>query len=347
MDEAKAAARDAALRRQGALEGAAAAGLQKTARLAQFIAGSQFAAINLLDGQYQHAVVTAGSLPPARTPVEESMCIQVVEAERTLYWPDATEAEQFVGNPHTHGPQPIRFYAAAPLRGEAGVTIGTLCVYDFDRIELDDERLRLLEDLADHVREHLELHSRVRQLGHSATHDPLTGLPNRALLSDRLAHAMTRRGRHAGEPALAVLDLDGFKAVNDRLGHQAGDEVLVQVAQRLLAAVRAEDTVARFGGDEFVVLYEQLPPERIAAVLCALQQRLSSALDEPLIVGGQALSVAASIGFVRSTAGELGYELLGRADSMMYEQKASKAAPASSVPLVRVRRVPDQGRREA
>jgi diguanylate cyclase (GGDEF)-like protein len=252
------------------------------------------------------------------------MCIQVVEAERSLYLPDATEAAQFAGNPHTSGPQPVRFYSATPLRTQAGVTIGTLCVYDFDRVELDDERLRLLNDLADHVREHLELHSQVRQLGHSATHDQLTGLANRALLSDRLAHAMTRRERRAGEPALAVLDLDGFKGVNDRLGHQAGDQVLIQVAQRLLAAARAEDTVARLGGDEFVVLYEQLPREGVDAVLRTLHQRLSSALDEPLIIGGAALSVAASIGFVRSAPGEFGYELMGRADLMMYEQKATR-----------------------
>lgn len=254
------------------------------------------------------------------------MCIQVVEAERSLYLPDATEAAEYVGNPYTSGPQPIRFYSAVPLRTEAGVTVGTLCVYDYDRLELDDERLALLEDLADHVREHLELHSQIRRLGHSATHDVLTGLPNRALLSDRLAHAMTRRTRHPGEPALALIDLDGFKGINDQLGHQAGDEVLVQVAARLLAAVREEDTVARFGGDEFVVLYEQLPEDGIDEVLCALHQRLSRALDAPLIVRGDAVSVAASIGFARSNPGELGYELLGRADLMMYEQKVKQKA---------------------
>lgn len=324
MDQYKAAARDAALRNQGVLDSAATAGLEKTARLARFIAGSRFAAIHLLDGQLQHRVAEAGGVPLGRTPVQDSMCIQVVEAERNIYLPDATQVPQYADNPYVNRPNPVRFYAATPFRSEAGVTIGTVCVFDYNRIDIDEERLRLLEDLAEHVREHLDLHSRVRQLGHSATHDPLTGLPNRALLSDRLAHAMTRRGRHAGEPALAVLDLDGFKAVNDRLGHQAGDEVLVQVAKRLQAAVRDEDTLARLGGDEFVVLYEQLPEAGLDELMNKLCWRLSSALNEPLNIAGEQLQVAASVGFVVCQEGELGYELLGRADQVMYQQKASR-----------------------
>lgn len=330
VDEGKARARTAALEAHGLLDSAAAAGLDKSARLARFVAGSRFAAIHLLDGQDQHRIAAAGDVSMTRTPVEASMCLQVVESERSLYLPDATEAPQFEGNPFTTGPQPVRFYSSIPLRVQAGVTIGTLCVYDVDRLELDDERLVLLQDIAEQVRDHLDLYHRVKQLGHAATHDPLTGLPNRAVLSNRLAHAMTRRARRAGEPALAVLDLDGFKAINDELGHQAGDDVLVQVAQRLRAAVREEDLVARFGGDEFVVLYEELPSEGQDEVLLSLQERLSSALAEPLVISGRSVAVAASIGFVRATPGELGYELLGRADVMMYADKAQSAGlPAS------------------
>jgi diguanylate cyclase (GGDEF)-like protein len=254
------------------------------------------------------------------------MCLPVVESERPVYVPDATQAKLFAQNANTTGPTPVRLFSATPFRDDQGVTIGTLCVFDYDSVELSEEQLDLLEDLAEHVREHLELHGRVRQLGHAATHDPLTGLANRALLSQMLARAMTRRRRRPGEPALALIDLDGFKAVNDSLGHQAGDDILVQLGRRLLALAREEDTVARVGGDEFVVLYEQLPDEGADAVVAGLQRRLTDALADPYLVNGNSLTVNASIGFVRSRADELGYELLGRADLAMYEKKRSASA---------------------
>lgn len=321
MDQVKSRAREEALSLSGALDGAASLGLEKLARLASFVAGSRYAAIHLLGGTFQDRVAEAGGLPLGRTPVTDSMCLPVVESERPLYLPDATESDLFTQNPNTRGPTPVRLFAASPLRDAQGVTIGTLCVFDHDRLELSKEQLGLLGDLAEHVREHLELHSRVRQLGHAASHDPLTGLANRTLLSERLARAMTRRGRHPGEPALALIDLDGFKAVNDALGHQAGDDILVQLGQRLVAAARGEDTVARLGGDEFVVLYDQFPHDGAEAVMTGLKDRLISALADPYLVNGDSLAVSASVGFVQSRAEELGYELLGRADLAMYGQK--------------------------
>jgi diguanylate cyclase (GGDEF)-like protein len=326
MDESRAAARREALDRYGLLDNTASMGLERAARLAQFVAGSAFAAVHILDDRAQHRVASAGGARLGPTHVKESMCIRVVESGARLYTPDATQDERFDGNPFTSGPEPVRFYSSTPLRVGTGAVIGTLCVFGHERLELEEHRLALLDDVAAQVAEHLELHRASRDLAHAATHDPLTGLPNRTLLSDRLAHAMTRRRRRPGEPAVALIDLDGFKDVNDRLGHQAGDEVLVQTAHRLLSTVRAEDTVARLGGDEFVVLYEDVPDEAAGHVLAALEQRLTQAFARPFSVRGHPVDVKASVGLVAAAPEELGYELLGRADELMYRQKSHDRA---------------------
>ncbi len=326
MDEIRAAERREALGRYAVLDSAAAIGLDRAARLARFISRSRFAAVHILDDRFQHRVASAGGAPLGAGPVQDSMCIRVVEAGIRIYTPDATLDGRFQDNPFTTGPEPVRFYSSAPLRVDTGAVVGTLCVFDIEPLELDEEQLALLEDVAAQVAQHLELHRSSRELAHAATHDPLTELPNRTLLSDRLARAMSRRRRRPGEPALALIDLDGFKDVNDRLGHQAGDEVLVQTAQRLRSSARDEDTVARLGGDEFVVLYEQLPDEAVDQVVAALHERLEQVFARPFSVQGELVDIKASVGLVAAAPDELGYELLGRADELMYRRKTQQQA---------------------
>ncbi|MFC8716261.1 putative bifunctional diguanylate cyclase/phosphodiesterase [Kitasatospora sp. NPDC057198] len=131
------------------------------------------------------------------------------------------------------------------------------------------------------------------QLQHNAFHDPLTDLPNRALFAHRVRAALSAQGPAGTAVAVLFLDLDGFKAVNDTAGHQVGDELLVQAARRLQAAVRSEDTVARFGGDEFAVLVRgRLGHPQVRD----LAERIRGALSEPYWIGGAELGVAASIG---------------------------------------------------
>jgi diguanylate cyclase (GGDEF)-like protein/PAS domain S-box-containing protein len=157
------------------------------------------------------------------------------------------------------------------------------------------------------------------QLAYRATHDELTGLPNRQLLEDRLQQAILAAGRHGREAAVVFVDLDDFKLVNDSLGHGAGDIALKTVAGRLLGAVRGTDTVGRFGGDEFViVLTEQTDDAGMEQAL----DRIKTALVQPIELAGKPHVLTPSIGYCRyPQAGQDAETLLKHADLAMYEAK--------------------------
>jgi diguanylate cyclase (GGDEF)-like protein len=164
-----------------------------------------------------------------------------------------------------------------------------------------------------------------QQLTHQAMHDALTGLPNRTLFLDRLAHALRRR-RRGGTGALAVLfyDVDRFKVVNDSLGHAVGDRLLVDVAARVDAALRPADTVARFGGDEFTVLCEDIAGELEAV---AIAQRLVDLFDEPFDIDGREVFLSTSVGIALANGRTTGRstdrpdDLIRDADAAMYRAK--------------------------
>jgi len=156
------------------------------------------------------------------------------------------------------------------------------------------------------------------ELTHRATHDGLTGLPNRMLLEDRLQQACARLRRETDAVAVLFIDLNGFKSVNDRYGHTVGDQVLVEVATRLRLSVRQVDTVARLGGDEFVIFCEGLPEGEVDVVV----GRLHDAMAEPFAVGQHTVAVGASIGVEITRDQTVTFdELLARADQAMYRQK--------------------------
>ena len=159
-----------------------------------------------------------------------------------------------------------------------------------------------------------------RELEHRAFHDSLTGLPNRDLLADRLGHALGRTERRGSKVAVLFLDLDNFKYVNDSLGHDAGDELLVVAASRIRSVLRPEDTVSRLGGDEFVVLLEDVTGEEEAAEVA---ERVIRALKPPIPLGDEEVFVTASIGLALGTAGSgrTREALLGDADAAMYRAK--------------------------
>jgi diguanylate cyclase (GGDEF)-like protein len=168
-----------------------------------------------------------------------------------------------------------------------------------------------------------ELHTSAERDRHQATHDALTGLPNRELLRDRLGQALSAATRTDGEVALLLIDLDRFKEINETLGHSYGDKLLCQVGPRLRSILRDGDTVARLGGDEFAVL---LPSVDGVAEAQAVAERLREALHRPFDVEGVSLDVEASVGIVLSPwHGTDTEELLRNADIAMYAAKELKA----------------------
>lgn len=163
------------------------------------------------------------------------------------------------------------------------------------------------------------------QLSHQALHDALTGLGNRRLFEDRLDHAVARARRSSRRTALLYLDLDRFKAVNDALGHDVGDQVLVSVARRVLPLLRSSDTFARMGGDEFVLLLEDLSEPQEAT---RVAQRIHDALSQPVDTTSGPVAVSASIGIAHITGHETPGSLIGMADAAMYQAKAAGRARA-------------------
>ncbi|MGY1807704.1 putative bifunctional diguanylate cyclase/phosphodiesterase [Blastococcus sp. SYSU D00669] len=185
-------------------------------------------------------------------------------------------------------------------------------------------------------------------VAHLAFHDPLTGLANRALLARRLERALGP-GRRPGSVGLALVDLDGFKGVNDTLGHPAGDELLREIAARLTSAVRAGDLVARLGGDEFAVVVDGGDG---AADIEATAARVLELLTRPLVVAGQRVQVSGSIGVALAAPGATSDSLIGDADIAMYVAKAAGRSRVTTFdPAMRAaaqeRRLLEQGLRGA
>jgi diguanylate cyclase (GGDEF)-like protein/PAS domain S-box-containing protein len=156
-----------------------------------------------------------------------------------------------------------------------------------------------------------------QELAHQALHDSLTGLPNRSLLIDRLLHGLAGSRRRGLQLGVIFLDVDHFKAVNDSLGHGSGDDLLREAASRIAAAIRSDDTVARFGGDEFVIVCDDIS----AIETEEIAERVLETLSRPCLIGGQEMTVTASLGIALSDDHATPESLLRDSDAAMYRAK--------------------------
>ncbi|MEJ6004666.1 diguanylate cyclase [Paucibacter sp. AS339] len=214
--------------------------------------------------------------------------------------------------------RPINAVSDAAQRFAQGLPVGPLPLSRKDEI---GSLARSFAQMQEQINQQLaDLKGKQQALEHLAQHDMLTGLPNRRLLEDRLDAACAHARRHGGGVCVLFIDLDRFKQLNDRFGHDAGDAVLKIVAERLLGMMREVDTVARLGGDEFVVL---LDAQTSMAHVASIADKLLNGLTAPIAYDGHQLQLGASIGIGRFPQdGQTRAEIMAKADKAMYEAKA-------------------------
>jgi diguanylate cyclase (GGDEF)-like protein/PAS domain S-box-containing protein len=207
--------------------------------------------------------------------------------------------------------------ASVLIEGPAGA-FGILGVQSLQAREYVSGDIDFLQSVANVLADALERQATEDRIRHRALHDALTGLPNRVLFLDRVEQALARLRRRNSAAAILFLDLDHFKLINDSLGHQVGDDLLAAAAPRLKQAVRASDTVARFGGDEFGILLDDIKDEREAAETA---ERIASVFTRPFVLAGSEHFVTTSIGIAMARGGELAEEVIRDADAAMYRAK--------------------------
>ncbi|OIR09478.1 response regulator PleD [mine drainage metagenome] len=247
----------------------------------------------------------------------------IMQPGEPLIVEDLQQDPRFKGNPLVTQAPHLRFYAGAPLIDRNGFALGTIAVVDIEPRKFGDSQVQLLRDLSVLVITALESRHRAKLLSQLAMTDHLTGLPNRAqferTLNSEIAHA-----RRMSEPfTVLFMDLDGFKVINDTFGHHAGDEVLCEVARRIEKLVRAEDLLARFGGDEFGIFMRQSDDNTSQS----LANRIVDALLTPIALStGQKVTIGISIG-IASYAGDIDTveTLLDLADQALYKTKRNSS----------------------
>jgi diguanylate cyclase (GGDEF)-like protein/PAS domain S-box-containing protein len=262
-------------------------------------------------------VAATGDRKVAPLPVGQGLVRRTFAAGKPVWITDIARDEAFKRR---------EFAEKADLHGAFGFplaggneVLGVMEFYHRDAREPDEMLIQIAHSIGSQIGQYMVRMQAEEAVKFVATHDALTGLPNRIMFNQRLEHAIAQARRYARRLAVLFIDLDRFKIINDTLGHESGDVLLREVAQRLTENLRAADTVARLGGDEFVVLVEQAGD---AHDLAGVAQKLISALTAGFPVHGQEYHVTASIGISTfPDDGEDVQTLLKNADIAMYRAK--------------------------
>lgn len=291
-------------------------------RLAKRLFAVPTALVSLVDQNRQWFKSRQG-LDATETPRDIAFCAHAInEPERVLVVENATEDERFHDNPLVTGDPQIRFYAGCPITTPNGHAIGTLCIIDGEPRTFTAEDEESLQDIGAMVSAEL---ATLRL----ATIDDLTGLSNRRafrMMADQALAMCRRTGKQA---SLLMIDLDGFKQINDQLGHACGDRALKDFARVMFATFRESDVLARFGGDEFCVLLTETDFDAAWNVVERFRAALGELNDRP----GRDYTLQFSAGVVEFDPGshEHTSDLLDAADDRMYKRKKSKASQPKAV----------------
>ena len=281
-------------------------------RVARRLFDAPIALMSLVDADRQWFKSRPG-LDFPETPRDYSFCTHAILGEGVFVVPDALLDDRFRDSPLVTSFPEIRFYAGCPVRAPDGSPLGTLCVIDHEPRDIEKDDVDALRDLAAMAEQELKSIT-------LATIDELTGLSNRRGFDAIAAHTVAVCQRVERPATLLMFDLNGFKQVNDSLGHAAGDHLLQRFARELLATFRDSDVVARLGGDEFCVLLSGATATDVQRPLSILLDRLEKSAERPAIV----FSVGAAT-YDREIHLTVAH-LVQDADIAMYRQKRARAA---------------------
>jgi diguanylate cyclase (GGDEF)-like protein len=267
--------------------------------------------ISFVDAERQWFKAREG-MAVCETPRELAFCAHAIQSDDVMVVEDASGDPRFADNPLVTAKDGIRFYAGAPLRTREGFNLGTLCVIDHIPRQISARDVGLLKDMAAIVVNELDLRKR-------AGTDVLTGLYTRRFLDELAGHEIARARRGDTPLTAALIDVDKFKTVNDSFGHAAGDAVLRAIGPACRAALRAPDVLARYGGEELVVLLPDTDLKQAVPVMERVRASIMAMLVPEL--SGRWV-VTASMGVAELQADDAGMaDVMGRADAALYRAK--------------------------
>ena len=247
-----------------------------------------------------------------------ALCAEVVRRSETVLVTGDNQAELPVKLQQLVAGAAIN-WLGVPLKSHSAVMGALMVQNSADAPRYSNSEMELLEFVSVQVAVAIERKQMLDRLHRNALYDQLTQLPNRELFYDRLQLALTTAGREQSQFALLYLDLDKFKQINDNYGHHIGDELLQHTAQRILSCLRSSDTVARFGGDEFVILLQQVDSEDLALLLA---EKIRQALNQPFVLANNSLQVQPSVGIaLYPQHSNEAQALMRSADNAMYLAK--------------------------